>query len=57
MIDILANMKDNLDKLKKISADYDSSVSQNEPLLTAELLEEEKRLYLRRREWSKIDSC
>lgn len=55
LIDILANMKDNLDKLKKISADYDSSVSQNEPLLTAELLEEEKRLYLRRREWSKID--
>ena len=57
LVAVLKSMKEYLEKLKTLSAEYDSSISQEEPLLTPEVLEQEKTLYLKRREWSKIDLC
>lgn len=57
LVAVLTSMKENLEKLKTLSAEYDSSILQEEPSLTPEVLEQEKTLYLRRREWSKIDLC
>ena len=57
LVAVLTSMKENLEKLKTLSAEHDSNVSQEEPSLTPEVLENEKTLYLRRREASKIDWC
>lgn len=57
LVAVLTSMKEDLEKLKKLSVEHDSNISQEEPLLTPEVLEQEKTLYLRRREWSKIDLC
>ncbi len=57
LIAVLTSIKEDLEKLKKLSSEYNSSISQREPLLTPELLENEKSLYLERREWSRIDLC
>ena len=57
LVSVLTSMKENLEKLKILSVKYDSSVSKENPSLTPELLENEKTLYLRRREASKIDWC
>lgn len=54
---VLVSMKENLEKLKTLSVEHDSSVSQKEPSLTLEVLENEKTLYLRRRFMSSIDWC
>ena len=55
LIKTLANIKDNLEKLKTLSKEYNNDASQKEPSLTEEVLENEKQLYLKQREWSKID--
>ena len=57
LVSVLTNMKEDLEKLKTLSIEYDMNVLKEEPLLTTEVLEHEKTLCLRRREWSKIDLC
>ena len=57
LIAVLTSMKENLEKLKTLSSEHDSSISQKEPSLTPEVLEREKSLYIKRREYSKIDLC
>lgn len=57
LVAVLTSMKEDLERLKTLSAEHDSSISQEEPLLTPEVLEQEKTLYLRRREWASIDLC
>ena len=51
----LSNIKENLEKLKYLSSEYNDSISKEDPLLSKEVLEKEKTLYLKRREWSKLD--
>ena len=50
-------MKENLEKLKVLSIEYDSNISKEESSLTKEVLEKEKNLYLKRRMISNIDFC
>lgn len=57
LVAVLTSMKEDLERLKTLSAEHDSSISQEEPLLTPEVLEKEKTLYLRRRDWESIDLC
>ena len=55
--EVLLNLKENIGKLKNLSLQYDNNLSKQEPLITSKILEEEKKLYLQRREWSNIDIC
>lgn len=55
LLEVLANIKQDVEKLRTLSQQYDRSISENEPTLTPELLEEEKTLYLRRRDWESMD--
>lgn len=55
LVAILLNIREYVEKLKTLSAEHDSSVSKQEPLLTPEVLEKEKNLYLKRRYLSSID--
>ena len=55
LLEVLLNMKQDVEKLKTLSSEYDSSVSEKEPSLTSELLEIEKSDYIRRREWRRMD--
>jgi len=55
LVAVLTGMREDLEKLKTLSAEHDDSVFQKEPLLTSEVLEKEKTLYLRRRYWASID--
>ncbi len=57
LVSALTSMKENLEKIKKLSAEHDSSISQEEPSLTSDILEKEKNLYLKRRFMSSIDYC
>lgn len=57
LVAVLTSMKENLEKLKVLSAEHDSNISQEDPSLTPEVLENEKTLYLRRRFMSSIDCC
>ena len=50
-------MKEDLEKLKELSIEYNSTLLKEEPLLTSELLEKEKKLYLERKACSNIDLC
>ena len=43
-------IKAKLEKLKLLGLEYNRSISRNDPLLSQELLEQEKVYYLRRRE-------
>lgn len=49
LIEILNNIIVEIKKLKKISCDYSDSLSNKEPMLTKEFLEEEKKKYLSKR--------
>jgi len=49
LVATLLSIKEYLEKLKTLGAEYDSNVSQEEPSLTPEVLEREKSLYLERR--------
>lgn len=57
LVAVLTIMREDLEKLKTLSAEHESSVSQEEPLLTPEVLENEKALYLKRRYMSSVDWC
>lgn len=55
LIIALSNIRENVEKLKALSTEYDSSILEKEPLLTTEVLKTEKSKYLERRFWSNID--
>lgn len=57
LVAVLSSIKGNVEKLKDLSTKYNSEISQQEPLLTPEVLENEKQKYLKRREWQNIDLC
>ena len=57
LVKILTRMKEDLEKLKELSIEYNSTLLKEEPLLTSELLEKEKKLYLERKACSNIDLC
>ena len=50
LVTILMEIKAKLEKLKLLGLEYNRSISRNDPLLSQELLEQEKVYYLRRRE-------
>lgn len=50
LVTILMETKAKLEKLKLLGLEYNRSISRNDPLLSQELLEQEKVYYLRRRE-------
>ena len=54
---VLSSIKEDLEKLKTLTENHNASISEQEPLLTPDVLENEKTLYLRRREAAKIDWC
>lgn len=57
LIEALFNIKQDVEKLRTLSQQYDRSISENEPTLTHEILDKEKKLYLkRRREWESMHS-
>lgn len=55
LLQVLLNIKLDIDKLKTLSEEYDKSVIEKDSLITPDILEREKTLYLRRREWEKMD--
>lgn len=55
LLEALLNIKGEVDKLKTLSEQYDSSISEKEPSLTKEVLDREKKLQLKRIELSKLD--
>lgn len=55
IIEVLSSIKSDIEKLRKLSDEYNNSVSEKNELLTPEFLEEEKKMYLKRREWSRLD--
>ena len=52
---VLSSIRGDLEKLKTLTDEHNASISEQEPLLTPDVLENEKTLYLRRREAAKID--
>lgn len=57
MLAILESIREDIEKLKTLSLQHDSHVSEQQPLVTPEVLEKEKVLYLRRRDMANIDLC
>lgn len=55
LLEALLNIKGEVDKLKALSEEYDSSILEKEPSLTKEVLNREKKLQLRRIELSNLD--
>lgn len=55
MLEILSNIEKYVEKLKNLSLQYESSVLEQESLITPAVLEREKKLYLERRFWQSID--
>jgi len=55
LVVILLGIREDIEKLKTLSAQHDSNVLEQEPLLTLEILEREKSLCLRRRYMSSVD--
>ena len=55
IFEALLGIKIYLEKLKELSIEYDKSILEQEESLTQEILEEEKNLYLMRRNYSKLD--
>ena len=49
LLQVLFDIKADIDKLKTLSEEYDKSVATNHPSITSEILEHEKNLYLRKR--------
>lgn len=54
LLEVLLSIKASVEKLKTLSDEYDSGVLDKNSLLTPEILEREKTLYLRRRDWSRL---
>lgn len=57
MLAILESIREDIEKLKTLSLQHDSRVSEQQPLVTPEVLKKEKILYLRRRDMENIDLC
>ena len=57
LVAALTSIKEDLEKLKTLSLEHDSNISQENPSLTPEVLEIEKSSYLKRRKWESIDLC
>lgn len=57
MLAVLESIRQDVEKLKALSLQHDSRVSEQQPLLTPEVLKKEKALYLRRRDMENIDLC
>lgn len=57
LVTILSNIKEDVEKLRILSDQHNNSISKENSSLTPELLEKEKKLYIRRREMDKIDWC
>ena len=55
LLEALLNIKGEVERLKTLSKQYDSSISEKEPSLTKEVLDREKKLQLKRIELSKLD--
>lgn len=55
LLEILLSIKEDVEKLKTLSSQYDSSILEENPLLTPEVLKKEKTLYLKRRYWKNLD--
>ena len=55
LLEVLANIKQDVEKLRTLGSEYDSSLTETEPTLTSDVLEKEKTLYLRRRDWESMD--
>jgi len=55
LIETLTRIKTDVEKLQTLSEEYDSSVSEKEPSITPEVLEIEKQLYIKRRDWASMD--
>ena len=53
----LLSIKEDVDKLKELSAEHDKSITEKDPSLTEEILKSEKEAYTRRRFLSSIDLC
>lgn len=51
---VLSSIRGDLEKLKTLTNEHNASISEQEPLLTPDVLENEKTLYLRRREDASI---
>lgn len=54
LIEVLTRMKADLEQLKVLSAEHDASISEKEPVLSSDVLENEKKLYLHRRDMASI---
>lgn len=52
---ILAEMQTILDKLKMAASNYDINIAKTYPAITPDILQKEKKLYLERIEWDKMD--
>lgn len=50
----LASIKNDFENLKKICSEYDSSIIKQEPLLTKEILDNEKKIAIKNNEFRKI---
>ena len=50
----LASIKNDFEKLKEICSEYDSSIIKQEPLLTKEILDNEKKIAIKNNEFRKI---
>lgn len=51
----LVNLNECIKLLAKVSENYNQRVVENDPIITEKILEKEKKQYLKRREWAKID--
>lgn len=56
ILEVLLSIRKDVEKLKILSSQYDDSISNQEPLLTPEVLKKEKDLYLRRRWLASLDN-
>lgn len=57
LVTILSSIKEDVEKLRMLSDQHNNRISKENSSLTPELLEKEKKLYIRRREMDKIDWC
>jgi len=54
LLEVLSSIKDGVEQLRNLSNEYNNSISEKNELLTPEYLQNEKKLLLERREWSRI---
>lgn len=57
LLDVLKNIKEEINKLTDLSSEYDKSITSKYPNVTEEILKDEVKLYIKRREDAQIDDC